>query len=257
LLDSAGLKQVKKSMAIKTALIGASGKFGQSIIEANLKAKKLAFTQLIGSSRAHQVDPKLQLSYQTIDDLEPANVILDVSSHTLTTALLTFCIRHKLPLVIGSSAHTEEELQKIQEAALYIPIFMAANFSPVIHLFKKMVQLLAPHAKNKAYIDLIEKHRASKKDAPSATAKEIAQSFGLDTSCEIDEVPRKKDVLHIHPIRGDDHCIEHHLMVSFDHEELHLKHQAFSRQAYAETALLACELIVSKTSGLYGMDALI
>lgn len=244
-------------MAIKTALIGASGRFGQSIIEANVKANKVIFTQLIGFSQVGRLDPLLQIPYRKIDDLESASVILDVSSHKLTIPLLTFCTHHKIPCVIGSSAQTEEELKKIQQASLEIPIFKAANFSPVVYLFKKLIHFLAPHAKNKAYIDLIEKHRASKKDAPSETAKEISQILSMPTSLSVEESPRKKEAFHIHSIRGDDHCIEHHLMMSFDHEELHLTHQAFSRQAYAQTALLACEFIVSKPKGLYGMEDLI
>ena len=242
---------------IKTAIIGASGKFGQSILEANLKAKKLLITQLIAYSRIGQVDPVIGLSYEALSSLKKPDVILDVSSHSLTKNVLDFATNHEVPLVIGASAHNEDELLLIHAASKKIPIFKAANFSLAVYLLKKLVTQLKPFVQEGCYIDMIEKHRAAKKDAPSATALELATILDMKHALTLDEFPRSQQTIQIHPIRGDDHSISHQLMISFEHEELHLSHMAFSRAAYANGSLLAAEFIKNQTPGYYGMEDLV
>lgn len=242
---------------IKTAIIGASGKFGQSVLQAHLKAKKLLISQLIGNSQIGKVDPLTHLIYEPILSLKKTDVILDVSSHTITKQLLDFALNHETPLVIGSTAHTNDELFLIKAASKKIPIFKAANFSLAVYLLKKLVKELKPFVSSGCYIDLIEKHRAAKKDAPSATALELAAILDMKTALSLDEFPRSQDTLQIHPIRGDDHCISHQLMISFEHEELHLSHMAFSRQGYADGVIRAVEFIKNQSPGYYGMEDLV
>ena len=50
---------------------------------------------------------------------------------------------------------------------------------------------------------------------------------------------------------------DHEVQISTGRETITLKHEAHSRNLFAEGALAAAEFIISKESGLYGMKDLV
>ena len=89
-------------------------------------------------------------------------------------------------------------------------------------------------------IDLIETHRAGKKDAPSGTALLLAQT-----------TPAK-----IHSVRSGEILGEHTLIFNNAFERLTLSHEVHSREAFARGALAAAHFLIGKQPGLYSMDNL-
>jgi 4-hydroxy-tetrahydrodipicolinate reductase len=244
----------KKNLEI--SLVGASGKFGQSIIKAHLKAKQNCFSQLTGFSRSGQKDPQTSLQYKTLNELLPSDILIEVACPKATEHCLEFCKHFHIPYIVGSTGHSEQQLDKIKEVSSFIPIFFSQNFSIVLQLYLDMIKLIAPHTKNNCYVDLIEKHQSAKKDTPSGTAKKIAEELNMAYKLGGIEDKRNKEILQVHSIRGQDHAIEHELRFGFTYEELSIKHQVFDRTTYAQGVLSAIDFISQQKPGLYGMKDL-
>ena len=54
---------------------------------------------------------------------ESADVVLDFSFHTATESALGFALEHGLPIVIGTTGHTQQERARIERASEQIPVF--------------------------------------------------------------------------------------------------------------------------------------
>ena len=72
-----------------------------------------------------------------------ADCVVDFSHHSATNALLEFCVKNRLPLVLATTGQTEEELAAIREASKTLPIFFAANFSLGIALLLELAKQAA------------------------------------------------------------------------------------------------------------------
>ena len=115
--------------------------------------------------------------YTSIEEFDgKADVIVDFSHHAGTKALLAFACARRIPVLIATTAHTEEELGEIREAAKTIPVFHAANMSLGVALLAELAKAavrLYPHAD----VEIVEKHHHRKLDAPSGTALHLANAI--------------------------------------------------------------------------------
>ena len=87
--------------------------------------------------------------------LEPADVVLDFSFHTATESALGFALEHGLPIVIGTTGHTQQERARIERASEQIPIFFSGNMSlgiAALHSLVREAARLFPEAE----IEIVE-----------------------------------------------------------------------------------------------------
>lgn len=198
-------------------IIGGKGKLGSEV--AKLCDKKILI----------QKNTDLASSIQAID------IFLDVSSANAICSYLPLFISHKKPVVIGSTGHSKETIEAIHNAAKYIPVLVAPNFSKGVFLLK---QLLSQIGISPSKIE--ETHHTEKKDAPSGTAKALSNLFA-------EEIPitsyRKENVF-------GDHCVT----FALPGEEITLTHRALSRELFAKGAILALSFLYQKEKGLYTME---
>jgi 4-hydroxy-tetrahydrodipicolinate reductase len=107
-------------------------------------------------------------------------------------------------------------------------------------------------------------HHRLKKDAPSGTAKKLAEIL-----CEVRGLDYGKNVRHgrdglvgerpakeigMHSIRGGDVVGDHTVTFAGAGERLELTHKAASRETFALGALRAAKWIAGKPPGLYSME---
>lgn len=188
--------------------------------------------------------------------------IVDFSHHSLTRELLDFAIKYKLPVVLATTGHTDEEKAYIRTASESIPVFFAANFSLGVALLIDAARRVAA-AMPDAEIEIIEKHHNRKVDAPSGTALAIA-----DALCEVRPNAtvvtgrsgygkRTPDEIGIHAIRMGNIVGEHEVIVGTPNQTITLKHEAHDRALFAEGALAAAEFLCGKPAGLYNMNDLV
>ena len=191
-----------------------------------------------------------------------ADCIIDFSHHSITKDLLKFAISKKLPLVLCTTGHTDDEKQAIFEASKQIPIFYSANMSVGVSLLIELAKKVAGSMPN-ADIEIIEKHHNRKVDAPSGTAimiydglKEVRQN-ATAVMGRAGQSKRTKEEIGIHSIRMANVVGEHEVIIATANQTITLKHEAHTRGLFAEGALTASVYLVKQDAGLYNMKSML
>lgn len=195
--------------------------------------------------------------------LEKADAAIDFSFHGFTPELLAAAVAQGKPLVIGTTGHTDDERAAIAEAAKRIPIVFASNFSVGVNtlfwLTKKATRILKDYD-----IEIVEMHHRHKLDAPSGTARTLAEvvcaETGLDYAADVahgrqglvGERPQRQ--IGMHSLRGGDVVGDHTVMYATDGERVELTHKASSRMTFASGAVRAAVWLADKPAALYSMQ---
>ena len=195
--------------------------------------------------------------------LEKCDVILDFSSHLYTANVLEYAVKNDLPVVLGTTGHTDEELALIKEAAEKIPVFRSGNMSIAVNVLCRLAAGAAS-VLDGFDIEIIETHHRTKVDAPSGTALMIASSIEeivgkrehvYDRTGRSEKRPA--DEIGIHSVRGGTDIGEHEVIFFGNGERLSIKHVSEGRELFAQGALRACSYIMQKSAGYYDMRTLL
>jgi len=215
---------------LKIYVNGSSGKMGQSL------------TNLINQSQ--------ELSLVT-ENISFSDVVIDFSHPDLTIEMIKDCSRNKIPLIIGTTNLNEETLVEIKMASKYIPILLAANMS--IGILQLKESLVAFIKSNQEKIDcLIEEiHHSNKLDAPSGTAIEIKDLIkNTDNKSNINQIS-------INSKRVDDVFGIHKVTFFSEESSTDFKHEALSRDVYANGAIKCAMTIHSLEPNVYKFEDII
>ena len=105
---------------------GANGRMGRMLTEC-AEAQGVGIAARISRSYFHDDDN------QTFGILEEftgdADVVIDFSNHSETGSLLGYCVMRHIPVVIGTTGQTEEELARISALSRSVPVFLSGNMS--------------------------------------------------------------------------------------------------------------------------------
>ena len=245
---------------MRVIIHGITGKMGQMI-------KSLADANFAGSEFAAGVSPDVTVEgnglYKSFDKCtEEADVVVDFSFHTAVKGLLDFCVSRKLPVVIGTTAHTPEEKELIKEASKKIPVFATGNMSVGVAVLADLAKKTAA-AFPGADIEIVETHHNQKVDVPSGTALMLANSIkevrpeAVFNIGRHENGRRKPEEIDIHSLRIGNVVGIHEILVSTGNETITLKHEAHSRALFGEGALRAAAFICTKGPGLYDMKDMV
>ncbi len=236
----------------KIIITGSKGRMGQALVACAKNFRELEITG--------QVDQG--------DDLRSAiaggDVVVDFSSHTATVDIVSLCAENKKALVIGTTGHSSDEKSRIAHHALRIPIVLASNFSTGVNalfwLTRKAAEILGPGFD----LEIVEMHHRLKKDAPSGTAKTLAEILADARKLQLEKAARHgregitgertSSEIGIHSIRGGDVVGDHTVIFANAGERLELTHKASSRDTFANGALRAALWVVKQKPGLYTMQ---
>jgi 4-hydroxy-tetrahydrodipicolinate reductase len=219
---------------VRVLLIGAAGRMGRTVAD-------LA-----------RNDPKIEIVAQGDlgDPIEPAmencDVAIDFSHANAITEICRTALHHHKSLVIGTTGHSQEQRRLVEDAAQSLPIVFASNFSIGVNALFWLTRQTAELLGRDFDPEIVETHHKMKKDAPSGTAKTLA---------EILKTARKmKNEVPIQSIREGDVVGEHTVVFSGPRERVELIHRAASREIFARGALRAAQWIMGKPAGLYSMQ---
>ena len=240
---------------------GAAGRMGRMVEE---KAR----AGFAGTHVAALVDPRMPeggaaCCYAALDAYSgPKAVVVDFSDHTATAELLDSCVRLSLPLVLGTTGHTEAERAQIYAAAERIPLFYSGNMSLGIAVLTELAKRAAA-AFPDADIEIVEIHHNQKLDVPSGTALMLANAIQEQRRDAVLHIGRHENgkrtsrEIGIHSVRLGSEVGTHEILISTGSETLTLKHQAGSRALFAEGALAAAAFLSRGAApGLYSMKDL-
>lgn len=202
------------------------------------------------------------------DDLGSAisksDVVIDFSSHAATPAIVELCAKNKKAIVIGTTGHSDAEKPAIIAHKKTIPMVWASNFSTGVNtlfwLTRKAAEILGPDFD----LEIVEMHHRLKKDAPSGTAKTLAEILAdvrklqLETAARHGRTgivgERTPSEIGIHSVRGGDVVGDHTVIFANSGERLELTHKASSRETFANGALRAALWVAKQKPGIYDMQ---
>ncbi len=242
---------------INVLVYGALGRMGSIVINRVEQAEDMAVAAGV------DVYSKGGAVYARLDEVtEKVDVVIDFSHHTLTPALLDWCVSKSVPIVLCTTGHDEGEKAAITAAAQKIPIFFSANMSMGIALLAdlaKRAAALFPEAD----VEIVEAHHNRKLDAPSGTALMLARSIQEarpDSTLKLGRAgmgKRDKNEIGIQSVRMGNLPGTHVVCISTDSQTIELKHEAHDRSLFADGALTAARYLVGKPAGVYDMRGIV
>jgi 4-hydroxy-tetrahydrodipicolinate reductase len=237
---------------MKILLIG-YGKMGQTIAAQ-------------ATQRGHQiagiVDP--HAGELRIADFTPAtaDVAIEFTHPDSALANVTACLRQGIPVVCGSTGwlHRFDEARQITEETQG-SLFYASNYSVGVNLFFHFNEYMAAKMHQFGGYDVVvrEVHHTQKVDQPSGTALTAADAiirhFPSKTTWRNAPAERPSELAVLSERIGDvvgTHIVSYNSTV----DTLELKHEAHSREGFAQGALLAAEWLPARR-GVFGMKELL
>jgi len=215
-------------------------------------------------------NPELQVVGQIDqgDDLgaiiDQADVVVDFSLHDATVGLASLCAEHRKSIVIGTTGHSPKDRSRITGLSSQVPIVLSSNYSTGVNtlfwLTRKAAEILGPEFD----LEVVEMHHRQKQDAPSGTARTLAEILARARHQQLDEVARHGRVgivgkrsaeeIGVHSLRGGDVVGDHTVIFAGIGERVELVHKASSRETFANGALRAAAWVTRQPPGLYDMQ---
>ena len=233
-------------------IYGSKGRMGQALLESLQHEPSLELVGAIGSDSS--VDPLLP----------DADVVIDFTNEEATMALLKKCIAAKKAVVIGTTGLSKEAEAQIAAAAKEIPIVFSPNFSIGVNTLFWLTEKATEILGSEYDAEIVEMHHRFKKDAPSGTARRLAEIIA-----EVRHLDYEKDTRHgrggmpggrtpteigMHALRAGDAVGEHTVILGTLGERLELTYRASTRAVYATGALRAANWLCEQKLGLYDMQ---
>jgi 4-hydroxy-tetrahydrodipicolinate reductase len=236
---------------VRVLLLGAKGRMGQAIAAA---APKVGAEIIAG----------LDLGDDLTKEIANCDVVIDFSHPNVSADLGRACAEAKKPAVIGTTGHSNDERAAIETLARSVAVVLSPNFSVGVNTLFWLTRKAAEMLGDDFDLEIAEMHHRLKKDAPSGTAKKLAEIL-----CEVRGLDYTKNVRHgreglvgerpdkeigLHSIRGGDVVGDHTVTFAGAGERLELTHKAASRETFAAGALRAAQWVVGKPARLYSME---
>lgn len=232
---------------IKLAISGAQGRMGQRITHYALQDKAIKVKTLLeykGHPKANESVNGIQISTDN-EALKGCDVLIEFTLPEATIQNLEACVKNKVKMVIGTTGLTPDQIKKIKAASKKIPIVFSSNMSVGVNLVFKLIQVAGSVTKNKYTINMTEAHHIHKKDAPSGTAKTMA---------EVAETSSGQKVQDIKSIREGEIIGDHDIIFESEEDIITIRHHAKSRDIFAKGSLVAAKFLAKKKNGLYNMQ---
>jgi 4-hydroxy-tetrahydrodipicolinate reductase len=233
-------------------ITGSKGRMGRALSDCAARDAELSVAGLIDQG----------------DDLRAVvgrcDVVIDFSSHAATPGIAGLCAAHRKAMVIGTTGHSESERAQISNFKSEIPMVWSANYSTGVNALFWLTRKAAEILGSGFDLEIVEMHHRMKKDAPSGTARTLAEILAATRNTQLAQAARHGRAgmvgertpgeIGIHSIRGGDVVGDHTVIFAGVGERLELTHKASSRDTLAQGALRAARWIVRQNPGIYDMQ---
>lgn len=248
---------------LKIILAGANGAMGKNVSEL---IETMDNVSIVAGIDRHPNERDTFPYFETIESCTvDADCIIDFSHASIVPSLLHFAGDHKMPIVVCTTGLSEETEKLLMQTAQKTAVFKSGNMSLGINVLIALAQKTASLLEDQFDIEIIEKHHHRKVDAPSGTAKMIAN--GINHAIESpkklvygrygNDSKRTPDEMTIHAVRGGSIVGEHEVIFAGIDEVIEIKHTAQSRLVFAKGAVSAAKYLIHQSEGLYNMDSLL
>lgn len=262
-------------MSLGIIIIGALGKMGREIAEMLSTDSDCSLRGTIERENHPFINKDYGICFRNVQNNIPlsdsithidssGSVCIDFSSPNGLHHNLPSIAEKKIPYILGTTGLSPEDISFTRPYASHIPILISPNMSIGINILFLLTEIVASQLKNGYDVEIIEAHHRFKKDAPSGTAKRLAEivadSYGIPyESCVkdgregISTSDRPHREIGMHAIRGGDIVGDHTVLFAGIGERIELRHQAHNRSTLARGAVAAAKWLFNKPPGLYTM----
>jgi 4-hydroxy-tetrahydrodipicolinate reductase len=255
---------------IKVVLLGACGSMGKLIGRLIMDDSEL---ELIGAFDIHNIGKQYagivgaatscSTNVQHTDDLDIfiekniPDVAVDFSIAEATEKNCLTLVNNGIKCVIGTTGLSGEFIKKLESSIREnkVPTIISSNMATGVNVFFKMASILTTYLDDWD-IEIIEAHHHRKADNYSGTSLKIldiiCETLGVNTE-DVTKYGRTKgkekrkiggrNEIGIHCIRAGDIVGDHTILFAGPGERIELKHQAHSRECFANGTIKAIKYL--------------
>jgi 4-hydroxy-tetrahydrodipicolinate reductase len=257
---------------IRICIAGACGRMGQRLLTLAAADETFVITGAleradhpsVGKDISATIGLKapLAVTSDVTECFANCDVMTDFTTPESTLVHLEAAGNAQKAMVIGTTGLTGEQSAKLQDMATRIPAVVAANMSLGVNALFALTDSAAQMLGEDFDLEIVEAHHRLKKDAPSGTARRLAEILaerrGLKDSLRHGREGivgvRPEDEIGVHAVRGGDIVGEHTVLFAGMGERIELTHRAHSRDTFVRGALVAAKFIVKQKPGIYNMQ---
>lgn len=244
------------SRPLRTVLVGATGRMGLAIEQAAARQGGFDLIHRVGRENLHRLEHDLETLH--------ADLLIDFSSPDALRDVARLCALQRIPLLSGTTGLTAQIEEQLNDTARHTALLHTANTSLGVAMLRRLVTLASSALPASFDIEVVETHHRRKKDAPSGTAKLLANAAlqGRTAATLLDGArfghfaPRTPGEIGMAALRGGDVIGDHTVHFLGDGERIELTHRATDRSLFANGALAAGRWLVAQPPGRYIMDNL-
>jgi len=253
---------------LSVCVAGATGWTGSAIVDAVVAADDLELRSAVARSAAGTDVGGVTVSAAVADALDGVDVLIDYTSHEAAKVHTLTAISRGVAVVIGSSGLTAEDFAEIDAAAspTGVGVIAAGNFSLTAAMAQAGALLAARHLPSWEIIDYAS---AGKPDAPSGTARELAERLASvrppAVEVPVEEVAGAREArgagiagTQVHSVRLPSFVVSTEIVFGLPDERLTIRHDAGGTPApYVAGTLLAARAAPGITGLVRGLDTLL
>lgn len=263
---------------MKLAITAPAGKMGRLLVAEILKRPdQLELVGAVGNPVRDYIGKDVQAAaggpptgvriYGSIEEIiTDCDGVVDFSLPAVTMEVLEACVRHRKPLLIGTTGFTEAQEAAFSAASSVIPLSESHNTSKAVNLVYALLRTIARAVGSEADVDILELHDRWKLDAPSGTAKVmgriIAGELGLDWTQAVrygrqGSGERKPGEITCHSIRSGNIASSHTVIFGLEGERIELTHHAYDYSTFARGALDGILFLKDQPPGMYDSNTIL
>jgi len=229
-------------------VVGAVGNPGKDYIGKDISAASLC-------------EPVGALTYDNIEEIiDACDGVIDFSTVELSMEVLDACVRHRKPLLLGTTGFSRQQEEAIRQAAEVIPIAESHNTSKAVNLVYELLRKVTAIVGQESDIDIIEMHENKKVDAPSGTSKVMGRIMADGLCVDWDEKARfgrggtgqrgEKEITY-HSVRSGNLPSSHTVIFGMDGERIEITHHAYDYGTFAKGGLECMLYLKDREPGMY------
>ena len=248
---------------INITITGALGKMGKILIKRISKKKNLKLLSLTDLKSGKTING-IKTQKNNLEAFKKTDVIIDFSRPKASLEILNYAKKLKKKIVIGTTGFNKKENDLIKNYSKKIAIFKSGNMSLGINLLEYVIKIISEKIPNEYQITISDNHHKKKVDYPSGTALMLANALAKGKGKNLASITGnlflnkkgslKKNKINFFITRKGNTVGKHSVQFNNNIENIEIKHDAFSRELFADGALNAAEWINKKNKGLFSMQ---
>jgi 4-hydroxy-tetrahydrodipicolinate reductase len=234
---------------VRVGILGSTGRMGKALLAA-LENHSQCKLSLAGTRENSSLL------------FEASDVVIDFTTPEALPTHIEFGLKHKKPLVVGTTGLGLPHKSMLSSASSEIPLVVSSNMSIGITLLANFIEKAAYFLDEGYDIEISELHHRHKKDTPSGTSLMLGQAAAKGRGDSLDNLrcdhntrqgQRSKGSIGMCVQRGGMVIGDHAVRFIGDEEMLEFSHRGLSRAVYAKGALQAAQWLTKQKPGLYSM----